>query len=358
MILEGQLLPIDELPGVESTVNVTVGREASLGSGYVDVLWVDVEGRLTVIEVKLRSNPEVRREVLAQALSYGAFLEGMTVESFFDGVARPYLSKVHGDRLGGFDLPAAVAALAGAEIDHANFWEGLERSLNSGGFRILIVVDEAHSQLRRSVAYVNRHADFEIYLVEVGFHRSEDGAHEILVPRFLDVDATQPTARSRSGRTTRDWDLDAYFEQIKAKYPYAEEPIRRLLVRLDDLEEQGLIELDFGGGQHGSRIVRLPEVGKAVLWVRASGSVQFPRYPLRDLGYSDGEVTAYMAQIAEVSGVPASKYESAQEPQVVLPEKIADSGVVERIGDVVEALVKDFAGRRRDLPNSHTRIDR
>ena len=48
------ILPIEELPGLDTSIQVTVGREAPLGSGYVDVLWIDTEGQLTIVEVKLR----------------------------------------------------------------------------------------------------------------------------------------------------------------------------------------------------------------------------------------------------------------------------------------------------------------
>src|SRR3990172_6196044 len=111
-----EVLPLDELPGVESTIQVTVGREAPLGSGFADVVWVDVEGILTIVEVKLRSNPEVRREVLAQALSYGAFLEGMGIDQFVSSISRPYLHKTHGPAVSGLDFPSSLPAVSRTQI--------------------------------------------------------------------------------------------------------------------------------------------------------------------------------------------------------------------------------------------------
>jgi hypothetical protein len=324
---------------------VTVGREAPLGSGFADALWVDLEGHLTVIEVKLRSNPEVRREVLAQALSYGAFLEGMSIDEFVDSIARPFLTKTHGSNIDGLNLPSAVAALADVEVDEESFWSGLEASLARGDFRILIVVDEPHPQLRRSVAYVNRHADFELYLVEVGYFRSDDGSHEILSPRILDIPDRKPV-RGSTGASSRTWDPDAYFEQVHARSPEVEQSLRTLYSKLDQFERDGLIELRFGSGKQGNLVVALPEVSKSVLWIRSSGSIQFPRYPMRrDLGYTDDEITGYMEQIADASGASPAKYRNQQEPQIVTPETLSAPGVVDKVVEVVEMIARDFAER-------------
>ena len=51
------VMPSSLSQGVDASTQVCVGREAPLGSGYADVLWLDVEGRLTVIEVKLDRIP-------------------------------------------------------------------------------------------------------------------------------------------------------------------------------------------------------------------------------------------------------------------------------------------------------------
>jgi RecB family endonuclease NucS len=49
-----------------------LGREVRLGNGYADLLAVESTGRLVVIEVKLSTNAESRRAVVAQVLSYAA----------------------------------------------------------------------------------------------------------------------------------------------------------------------------------------------------------------------------------------------------------------------------------------------
>lgn len=336
------ILPIEELPGLDTSIQVTVGREAPLGSGYVDVLWIDTEGQLTIVEVKLRKNPEVRREVVAQAVSYAAFLEGMAREDFERNIVRPYLEGVHDptDLVG--DLPDIVAHLSETEVDASSFWSGLDASLVSGLIRVLIVVDEAHPQLRRTIRYLNRHSDFEIYLIEVGFHRSEDGVHEILSPQILD--ATVPVGTgTRFGSKSRSWDLDAFFQQVADKYPANEAGLRSLIDKLHKLEDQELVVFGFGRGQTGALKVMLPGVLKSIIWIWSTGSIQFPRYSLDNLGFPSEDVSEYMAQIADASGMPKARYEGGMEPQLVAPEAIRRPEVVDRVVEVVADIAQAFS---------------
>lgn len=118
-----------------------------------------------------------------------------------------------------------------------------------------------------------------------------------------------------------------------------------LVERLGALERAGTVRLRFGTGELSSIIVTLPDEQSTCLWVRATGSVQFPRYGLRDLDYTDDEITAFMDRIAEVGGAPAAKYRVQQEPQVVLVNRFNDDGVIERIVEVVNDVSADALGR-------------
>ncbi|MGH8925037.1 MAG: hypothetical protein ACRDWA_10430 [Acidimicrobiia bacterium] len=340
-----EVIPLGDLQGSESTVQLTVAREAPLGSGSADLLWIDSEGRLTIVEVKLRSNPEIRREVLAQALSYAAYLQGMPIDEFIDHLVGPYLANAHGPEVAGLDLPAVFSRITGSDVEPDDFSAGLKENLETGRFRILIVVGEPHPQLKRSVSYVNGHADFEIYLVEVGFYRSEDGFHEIIAPRILDIAGDKPAgAPARSGR--RRWTLDAYFDQVREDYSNALGPLENMHERLKALSEQGLIEFRFGGGAQGNLVVGLPPNGMAILWIWSSGSIQFPRLSLEQLGWSSDEVTELMKRMAEPTGMSPDL--SKPEPKLVTPQSIDKAGVVDRVVEVVETVGRAWRARRQD----------
>lgn len=78
-----------------------------LGGGYADLLAAEPSGRLAIIEVKLAKSPEARRAVIAQVLTYAAYLRGMTRETLEQDVLAAYL-RGHEDESLDHLLTAAV----------------------------------------------------------------------------------------------------------------------------------------------------------------------------------------------------------------------------------------------------------
>ncbi len=56
-------------------VAVPIGRQVTVGTNSLDLLFLDDTGTLLVIECKLVQNPEARREVVAQLLEYAHTIE-------------------------------------------------------------------------------------------------------------------------------------------------------------------------------------------------------------------------------------------------------------------------------------------
>ena len=70
-----------------------LGREVTCGSGSADLIGVEPSGRVVLIEVKLAKNAEARRAVVAQLLSYAAFVKGDSVDAFHERL-RKHLHRV------------------------------------------------------------------------------------------------------------------------------------------------------------------------------------------------------------------------------------------------------------------------
>jgi hypothetical protein len=64
-----------KLHGNLTTKLFSLGREISLNSGYLDNLFIDAQGVLTVVECKLYHNSEIKREVYSQVLNYTADIQ-------------------------------------------------------------------------------------------------------------------------------------------------------------------------------------------------------------------------------------------------------------------------------------------
>jgi RecB family endonuclease NucS len=116
-----QLLPLAGEPQL-----VVVGREVQLGNGYADLLAVEPSGRLVVVEVKLARNAEARRAVVAQVLTYAAYLRGLDPATLEQQVLGRHLAQrgyqsladavAANDQEGAFE-PATFAASLAESLD-------------------------------------------------------------------------------------------------------------------------------------------------------------------------------------------------------------------------------------------------
>src|SRR4051794_20567860 len=99
--------------------------------GSVDIVGVAANGAITVVECKLRANPEIRREVVGQVLAYAGGLWQMAYDDF---------ASTWSARAGRSLLDHVTDKTGATEPDQIR--AGVEASLRSGEFTLVIVVDE------------------------------------------------------------------------------------------------------------------------------------------------------------------------------------------------------------------------
>lgn len=98
-----------------------LGREVFLGGNAADLVAVEQSGRLAIIEIKLARNAEARRAVIAQILTYAAYLRGLDVASLErDVLARPLRQR-------GFESVAQAVSARRGRLSH-----GTRRQFGSG----------------------------------------------------------------------------------------------------------------------------------------------------------------------------------------------------------------------------------
>src|SRR5205814_4789081 len=100
---------------------------------------------------KLNRNPEVRRTVIGQVLSYAAYLRALTVAEFEAVVCRPYFDRLESGELRGRSFAAGVAFLRDRQRQEAGrdttdswteeqFLEQFDYYKSAGRMRLLIAV--------------------------------------------------------------------------------------------------------------------------------------------------------------------------------------------------------------------------
>lgn len=177
-------------PAILSSEWMLIGRqEITPFAGRIDLLAIAPDASLVLIELKRDKTP---REIIAQALDYASWVEGLTA----DKIAQIYqrFSK-------GGNLDDAFMARFGTELD--------EEALNAS-HQIILVAAELDDSTERILRYLN---DRDIAINAVFFQVFQHGADQLLSRAwFIDPGETQVNAAKTTARAgeTEPWNGEYY----------------------------------------------------------------------------------------------------------------------------------------------------
>ena len=264
-----QLLPLAGSPRV-----TILGREVRLGTGYADLVGVERSGRPVVVEIKLAKNAEARRAVVAQVLAYAAYLFGLAVSDFEEGVLGGHLRQ-----RGHESAASAVEAddqSGGLELEV--FREALAAHLRSGLFRLVFVLDDAPEELVKLVGYLAAVTP-ELVIDLITVAQYDVGGSYILVPQRVeperrDQESAPPpqVAKEEHGELVRGG--KDFADAIDAAAAQHQPLARRLFEWASSLEREGLAVLSsYHGKSQMTLLPRLPvdDVGLVTVGLDGAG---------------------------------------------------------------------------------------
>lgn len=259
---------------------VVVGREVLLGGNWADLIAIEATGRLAIIEIKLARNAEARRAVIAQILTYAAYLRGLDIATLEQEILASHLN------LRGLDgLAAAVMAndQAGA-FDAAAFGEGLDESIRNGWFRLVLVLDDAPPELVRLASYLE--AVTENLLIDLIVVTSyEIAGQQVVVPQRVDPERPIERSVTKPPPPPNPGLFSLGHEAFASTILDAPQDQQSLLHRLVDwaleLEAEGLVTLGTYKGKAGrtTLLPRIPseDVGLVTIWNDKGAALSFWR---------------------------------------------------------------------------------
>lgn len=172
-----ECLPIREVdPHIGALIPVCT--EIETGAGPADIIYVTPTGQIVLVETKLWRNPEARRTVVAQILDYAKQLTSWSYEdlereaAIASGQGKGYL--------------LSCLKKANSLADESGFVDGINRSLKSGDFLLIIVGDGIRSGAESLVGFLEQYGNlaFRLALMEVAAYRLTGDA-VLLQPRVL-----------------------------------------------------------------------------------------------------------------------------------------------------------------------------
>ncbi|MDM0010889.1 hypothetical protein QTH87_00425 [Variovorax sp. J22P168] len=172
-----EVIPIDEIDPAYGPL-IPVCTELGTPSGRIDNVFINREGRLTLVECKLWLNPEARRKVVAQILDYAKHLSSWSY-SQLEAQVNARLGKT-GNTL--YELVKERQS----DLSESDFHDATTRALRQGRFMLLIAGDGIREDVEAIGALINRNAAaaFAFGMFEVAMYRLPDKS-VVLQPRVL-----------------------------------------------------------------------------------------------------------------------------------------------------------------------------
>lgn len=209
----------------------------------IDFLFSDQSAIPTFVECKRFNDTRSRREVIGQMMDYAA--NGHYYWSSTDLSSRAEaLAGRHGTSLASqFEI-----LRPDDELDIDMYFERVENNLREGQVRLVFYLEEAPSELKSVVDFLNKQMErSEVLLVEA--KQYQDGDVTVIVPSLFgyteEARQVKRTVTVTSG-TRRRWDYESFFEDAARKLDAADvERVRKLY----DACESMSCGIDWGTGK-------------------------------------------------------------------------------------------------------------
>ncbi len=186
------------LPLAGSPRLVVLGSEVQLGNGYADILAVEPSGRPAIIEVKLASNSEARRAIVAQVIAYAAFLRGLSIEGLEQGPLSRHLANAGYESI----LNAVKVQDQDGAVNADAFTAALQGYLNQGNFRLVLALDDISEELERIVAYLDAITVQALTVDLITLQVYEVNGAQVALPQRVSLDPVAPSPAVPVGSIT------------------------------------------------------------------------------------------------------------------------------------------------------------
>jgi len=296
------LMPLDAIE-LGTPPLLCIGWEVGVASGSQDILYVDQNGLLTIVETKLRKNPEARREVVGQILEYAAQMSAWTAADVERQAARFYADPNSPESYRDSTLEKALYGFAPG-LSYEEFLQQLQTNIERGHFRLIIAIDEPPDPLLITVEFVNRFSEhFEMYLIQLKRFRDIAKDQNIFVPALF---GRVPKAERSRGQA-RPWNAESFLRQASEQAPEALAVLRRLV---EFAEKEGSVRWGRGARVATLKLAFAAPDGNEItaFWLMANGKIELTFWKWPDALRAAKET--FRAALRKVEGIPMDAVET------------------------------------------------
>lgn len=265
---------IHMLPLAGSPRLFVLGREVPLGRGYADLLAVEESGRPVVVEVKLARSPEAKRAIVAQVLSYAAYLQGYDVLSLSNGPLKNSLTRSGHESI----LQAVKAQDQENAVESDTFETSMQEYLDKGIYRLVLILDETSVELEQIAAYLDSVTTHAFAIDLISFSIYEVNGAEIAMPQRVSPDLSEisdsamvVSSKRTSRRSSREEGPSAFVDSLAGIDGEDREEFDRIVKWAKEIAKIPGVDLLTSTGVNRDRFTLLPQLetqkaGLVTIW--------------------------------------------------------------------------------------------
>ncbi|MFQ6061598.1 MAG: hypothetical protein ACE5J9_00255 [Methanosarcinales archaeon] len=225
-----EIIPLEEIDENFESLLI-IGREFSLaGAGSIDLLAIDASGLITIIELKLERNTDIRKSI-AQVIEYAANLWEMSYD-VLDKKVQDYF-KCQECAIKELKNKTLVQAVRWhfektkrdsdeIKFDSEEFIKNVSGNLQKGEFRLIIFCDNVDMRTKRAVEYLNFLSSFDIFCVSTNAYEVDGNFY--FKSSIITSDRNKAlSGKKRAGKITFEEFLDSVPKEYREIYSYFDE---------------------------------------------------------------------------------------------------------------------------------------
>ena len=255
---------------------VLISDEVRISTGRIDNFLVDNEPIL--IEVKERSNVELKRKVVGQLLDYASTISNDLIEMNFEEEIKSSCRK-HS-----FDEVEVLDNLY-QNYEKEEFWEIFSKNLKNNRFKLVVLADKFYPSTERIIQYLNQETQ-NTNFIGLELMKFEVNENTVIVPKL--IGSTYFSSNSKLSSKSLN-DENVFLEQISANKANSS---LDLIDKIDEWAVEKQLHFKYNDGKTATRQYRLDNDKNTLLCSTTSkGEISFRLGELNKIlsteGYKD-----------------------------------------------------------------------
>lgn len=266
-----ELLPVNEIEPFYSPL-IPLGKEITNDVGYIDLMYINPFGNITIVETKLWRNQESRREVVGQILEYAKEIGKWDYDLLSKRIDLKQSASLY---------ELARTRQNNESITESDFIDNVNRNLARGRFLLIICGDGIRENVKEMADFLQRtaHLHYTLALVETNIYETSIAGKSMrfVIPKLV----TRTTEILRGIIKIEGSDVKSIKINMEDGKDKEEQETSSLGKRFRISEDSFFEELTEEAGAESVNVVRslmnaFSEMGLIMEWYKTSFAVKLP----------------------------------------------------------------------------------